>query len=436
MERLPARQPQQITAMFNINAGKMNFNYFLLCASIMSMSLIAPCMPLAKEGQAITHAHCAIGPAVNPAVTGKEVIFVSTGKTFAPVLTVKKGTAVLWTFADGTSSSSPAPCKSYAVASNHWNMLRVTPWSGLIRVNIGFDGSDGGSESIEHVAGQGVNAVYNMHLMAPYLRQWCSSYNPINSLKFDDFINLDTIECYKSSLLTSLSLHNTPLLSRMCFESCRLTTLDVSQSPALADLRAAGNKGLAITWGRTSRSVWHICTHDSLPRQNSYANLSRFSNLKDLWIWNNKLSGRLVVKSTHLRSVSAKDNHYDFADFTGCFPNADTKGEIDVSNNQLSHLVICHDPGLLHLDAHNNRLNANDLERILLSLDQSGRHEGFVDLSDNGPLTRNARAYAHHLESKGWIVKVSKDCQPDFFHQRIYHILHKFKKIMHLDDAT
>lgn len=387
-------------------------------------------MPDAKERQANASACGVIKKSAYPAITRKEVILVSTGKTFAPVLTVKKGTAVLWTFADGTSSSSPEPCKSYAAASNHFNRVKVTPWSGLIRVNIGYDGSDGGSESIEHVAGQGVSAVYNLHLMAPYLRQWCSSYNPISSLNFDDFVCLDTIECFKSSLLSSVSLHNTPRLSRLCFESCRLTTLDVSQSPALADLRAAGNKGLAITWGKTSRSVWHICTHDSLPRQNSYRNLTQFSNLKDLWIWNNRLSGKLVVKSTHLRSVDARNNRYDFADFADCFPNADTDGEIDVSNNQLSHLVICHDPGLLHLDAHNNRLNSTDLERILLSLDESGRHDGFVDLSDNGLLTRNAMTYANHLESKGWTVKLGKDSQPDSFRQRIHHILQKLRKIL------
>ncbi len=119
-----------------------------------------------------------------------EVIFTSTGKIFAPVITVASGAKVQWCFSDGTIINSAQPIKDYGREATRQNRLLITPWSALIRVNLGYDGSDDGSNLIKHVSPQSVVKVENMRLMAPYLQQWCSSYNQIPSLVFDDFVNL------------------------------------------------------------------------------------------------------------------------------------------------------------------------------------------------------------------------------------------------------
>lgn len=359
-----------------------------------------------------------------------EVSFVSTLATFSPVLIVKEGTSVLWSFADGTTSSSPRPRKNYGKAGVYLNRLKVTPWSGLEIVNLGYDGSDGGCNSIEQVPNQGIAGVNNMHLMASYLRKWCSSYSPIQSLDFNGYANLDTIECFYSTHLVSVSLQRTHNLSRICFENSRLRSIDLSDSLALADFRLAGNQIVSINWGKTGEYLWHLCSHHHPDGRNSnYPTFSNFPNLKELWIWNNNLAGSLVVTSTHLTSALVHNNKFTSACFTGCFPDYCTDGEINISSNQLRKLEIADNPGLIRLFAHNNHLRPSTVESILQILDSFDRHNGMVDLSANSVPTLQGQIYANNLRNKGWLVKVDKnslDLQANRFFNKLKKIVRRW----------
>jgi len=339
-----------------------------------------------------------------------EVTFTSTLATFAPTLVVTGTPTILWTFADGTTSASATPTKDYGTAASRVNRLKVTPWSALTRVNIGFDGGDGGSGSIEHVTNQGVSAVGNMYLMAPYLRQWCSSYNSIPSLNFDSFVLLDTIECYNSSSLVNVSLHNTPLLARACFEGCSLTYIDFSESPSMADFRGASNPWNGWNWGATGLHLRHFCSH-SCSNLNTQlpSDGAQFPVIEELWISNNDLIGKLRVRSPVFSSLWGTGNHWTEADFTGCFPTLSDSGSIELDGNELTSLIITGCIGLDTLSASDNHLSAEMVTSVLQVLDAGGNTGGTVDLSGNAIPTAAGITAASNLTGKGWTVTIDEE---------------------------
>lgn len=341
-------------------------------------------------------------------VTG-DVLITHTGATFAPTITVAAGAHITWTFTDGTTSSSATPNKSFGSAATRVTRLNVTPWSSLTRVNVGYDAGDGGSASIETVAACSVTKVENMYLMAPYLRQWCSSHNNIPALNFDNFVLLDTIECYQSTGMVNVSLHNTPLLARACFEGCSLTYIDFSESPSLADFRGAGNLWNGWNWGATGLHLWHYCSH-SCPNINAQlpSDGAQFPIIQELWISNNDLTGKLRVKSPVFSSLSGAGNHWTEADFTGCFPTLSAGGSIDLDGNELTSLIITGCIGLDTLSASDNNLSAEMVTSVLQVLDAGGNTGGTVDLSGNAIPTAAGITAARNLEGKGWTVTIDE----------------------------
>lgn len=91
-------------------------------------------------------------------------MFTTEGASFAPLITVDSGAEILWTWADGTTSSLSNPSKNYGSAEQRENRLRVTPWSALRGINIGYDAGDGGSDDIARVQDQSVSAVSGLGL--------------------------------------------------------------------------------------------------------------------------------------------------------------------------------------------------------------------------------------------------------------------------------
>ncbi|KNY28326.1 PKD domain-containing protein [Pseudobacteroides cellulosolvens] len=261
-------------------------------------------------------------------ITEGAITFITEGSVFAPVIQVTGDAQITWTFADGTTSSSNTPVKDYGSAGTRTAALVVTPWSAVTRINIGYDAGDSGSSSIEFVPDQHVSAVYNVNLVAPYLRQWCSSYNQLTSLDFSNFTQLDTIECFLSRSLQSVNLTNTPELKRACFEDCDLLNLDVSQSPKLGDLRGAVNQYPSIEFGSVGESIWHICIRDNpqIAYQHLFQDMSGFPDIAELLIWNDNQAGSIRIPSTSRdRNISfyAGGNRYTNLNLQGPF-NAPT----------------------------------------------------------------------------------------------------------------
>ena len=339
-----------------------------------------------------------------------EIIFYTTGSSFSPVLTLRADAEVTWTWADSTTSNSPGPVKEYGSNALRANRVKVTPWSAVRRINIGYDAGDDGSPDIELVADQKVSSVENLHLVAPYLKEWCSSYNDITELDFSNFIELETIECFLSTTLEEVNLTNTNKLKRACFDFNNLQTLDLSDSPHLQDLRASDNSFTAVTLPDKTDSLWHLCIHHiDFSNRHFFNDMSRYPNIAELLIDNNNQQGELVIpKSNPNRHIEirAYGNEYTSIDFRGAFKNEYLWGIVDLDHNELSEVNIAGCVQIKVLDLSYNKLTSTGIDDVLRQMDELGTdpQNGTIDLRNNQPPTDEGWIYKTNLENKGWTV--------------------------------
>lgn len=339
--------------------------------------------------------------------------FVTTGSSFSPIITVAGNPEIQWVFGDGSTSDSTSPTVNFGSEGTRENALAVTPWSAVTKINIGYDGSDGGvtpsSSTIESLKQQNVISVTGLENVAPYLQVWASSQNPITELDFSDFTALHTIECFFCTSLTTIKLQNVPSLTRLCVENCNISYLDLSEAPSLADLRGAAQRSstYTINWGTTGANVWHICVGGN-QNMNITFQSHQFPLVKDFYIWDSSQKGTLHLTSTNLKSIRAAKNHYNAANFSGCFP-ADREGTVSIYNNNLTSLDISNDPGLLYLNASRNSLNQTTVDGVLQTLDSYKTNDGSLDLTGNAAPSIIGRAHANNLTSRGWVVHISKE---------------------------
>jgi hypothetical protein len=192
------------------------------------------------------------------------ITFITTGSSFSPIITVTGNPTIQWIFGDNSTSNSTSPTVNFGSVMTRVNTLTVTPWSAVTKINIGYDGSDGGvtpsSDTIAYLTKQNVIDVIGLENVAPYLKVWASNNNPITALDFSNFTALNTIECFYCTSLTTIGLHNVPSLTRLCLEHCNISYLDLSEIPSLDDLRAARQRSLTYTinWGTIGAHMWHI----------------------------------------------------------------------------------------------------------------------------------------------------------------------------------
>lgn len=342
-----------------------------------------------------------------------EIIFYSNGSTFSPVIVLQAEAEILWTWDDNTTSNSATPIKEYGTEQVRKNTLKVTPWSAVRRINIGYDAQDGGSTEIEFVEKQNVSKVENLHLVAPYLKEWCSSYNIITSLDFSNFVNLETIECFLCQSLQNINLTNTSQLKRICFEVNGLLNLDISDSNVLEQVRVSSNKFNDIILPENTENIWHMCTRENtqLTNQVLFNDLSNYPNMADLFIWASNQLGELVIPKTHPSrwvGIRAYDNHYTSIDLRGSMQNPMESGYVDMHNNKLTKVEIagCHQ--IKYLDLSQNLLSAETVDYVLRQLDEFGPTitPRTVNLSNNQPPTEQGLIYKKNLEAKQWSVIV------------------------------
>jgi PGF-pre-PGF domain-containing protein len=349
------------------------------------------------------------------AESSSNITFVTTGSSFSPIITITGNATIQWTFGDGTTSNSAAPRKNFGSAGTRTNTLVVTPWSAVTKINIGYDGSDEGvlpsSSTIARLNQQNVIAVTGLENVAPSLQIWASSYNPITSLDFSNFIALNTIECFYCRSLDTIKLHNVPALKRLCLEHCNISYLDISEAPSLADIRASSQQGstYTINWGTTGANIWHICIRDN-PQITSTFPFNQFPILKDFYNWNDNQSGTLHLTSTSLRRVLSSNNHYSAAVLSGCFPEG--QRELNIHDNNLKSLDISNDPGLLNLDASRNSLNQTAVDGVLQTLDSYNTEGGALDLTGNAAPSNAGIAHANNLTTRDWEVKIPSQNNP------------------------
>lgn len=344
-----------------------------------------------------------------PPAPEASITFVTTGSSFSPIITVTDNPEIQWVFGDGSTSDSTSPSVNFGSKGTRTNTLVVTPWSAVTKINIGYDGSDGGvtpgPDTIEKLEQQNVIAVNGLENIAPYLQVWASSSNPITSLDFSDFTALHTIECFYCKPLATIELHNVPSLTRLCLENCNISYLDLSEAPSLADFRGASQRSstYTINWGTTGTNIWHVCVRDN-PQMNGTFPVNQFPLLKDLYIWNGNQSGTLHITSTNLKNVLLANNYYTAANFSGCFP-AGRECTVNISSNRLTSIDISSDPGLLYLDLSYNLLNQTEVDGVLQTLDSYNTNDGSLCLTKNAVPSIKGIECAINLTTRGWKVR-------------------------------
>jgi len=343
-----------------------------------------------------------------------EIVFQTEGSQFHPLIALKGEAQVRWIFADDDTLYALNPEKDYGSEATRLNRLYVNPWSAVKMINIGYDAGDGGSYDLPFVADQQVSRIENLDLVKNHLEIWCSSYNQLDTLILDDFILLDSVECFLSTSVRHVSLRNTPSLTRLCLEDNNLTTLDVSECPQLMDLRGAVNNYPEIRFSDNTEEIWHICIRDNpqLTHDSLFSHMELFPGITELYIWSTNQKGKFEAHNCFTNSwvsILASDNHYSSLDFSGGIIDGAGGSWIIFNNNEIRSVNLAGFDEIYRLELNNNGMAADTVDKILCQIDQLGM-EGFSDravfLRGNERPTALGMAAKANLEARGWIVEV------------------------------
>jgi hypothetical protein len=353
-------------------------------------------------GYADTENTIYFGP-VHQSFESAVITITHTGQTFEAILDVDVGATIEWRFSDDTIDNTDNPVKDFGTAGTRQTELRVTPWSALLGLVVGYDGGDGGELGAEYeLAQQNVTLVEGLG-NASGLQFFAASNNPVTSLDFANCAALETVECLSCTSLQSVGLSGAASLIRLCIEACAVQSLDLSDCVALEDIRAGTNGIDGITWGTIGANIRHLCmwgnTNVSLP------DVSRFVALEELLMWDSNLSGALTFDGGRLASLDMHGNQITSVDVS-CGYLDGASGVLNVSGNQLAALDVSNSSEILNLDASNNLLDEAAVDGVLATMDAYGTSNGTIDLSGNAIPSAAGLASVASLESRGWTVTV------------------------------
>ncbi len=341
------------------------------------------------------------GEITPPVQTPSDVINIqSVGAVFAPVIEVA-GTAVIeWIFDDGSLSASATPVKDYGSVGSRHNYLKVTPWSALKGINVGYDALDGGYGGFALVAKQNVAEFQNLSLAKSTLEYLCASYNPLTELDLSEFTALKFVELLNCANLSTFTLGTHPVLERLCVEDCNLNALDLSGCPALEDLRAASNDYTSINWGSTGALLWHICIRSNPQITVSLPDLTQFPLLRELLTWDDNQTGAFICHSSVIQSIESYNNHYTSADISGCT----SLRLFSLSGNNLTSIDLGSANNLTNVLLKDCGLTTSLTDYVLSTLDGAGQSDGNLDINGNAAPSVDGLVHLWNLQGRGWTI--------------------------------
>lgn len=327
----------------------------------------------------------------------------SNDAVFAPVIEVTGDPIIKWIFNDSTTSSSVTPIKDYGSAGSRHNYLKVTPWSSLKGINVGYDANDGGYGNFDLVAGQNVLGIQNLILAKSGLEYLCASNNILmTELDLRELAALKFIELYRCTNLATIRLGSHPVLERLCVEDCNLDSLDLSGCAALEDLRGALNNYASINWGSIGQYLWHICIRDNLQMTENIPPLTQFPVLKELFTWNTNQTGAFVCNSSVIKEIHSFGNHYTSADISGC-----TELRIFfLSGSKLTSLNLGTADNLTNVKLKDCSLTESQVDYVLHILDLAGKSNGNLDLAENPAPSSDGLVHYDNLKARDWTIEI------------------------------
>jgi hypothetical protein len=339
-------------------------------------------------------------PSLN--VPSDMIHIMSTGTEFAPVLEVTGTPVIEWVFNDSTLSASGTPVKNYGSTGIYDNYFRVTPWSALVGINLGYDAADDGYGGFTIVSNQYVTQIENLSVAGSNLKYICASHNPVAYLDLRGLTGLKIVELLECKNLTNLQLGDHPSLERLCVEDNNLLTLNLSGCPALADIRAASNLYTSINWGSAGPNLWHICVRTNPQLNTSVSNLTLFPSLTELLNWSANQKGALVCHSPLIKSIESNDNQYTSADINGCT----SLKKLELSGSKLASLDLGSANSLISVQLKDCGLTKAQTDYVLNTLDRAGLQGGYLELKGNTVPSQEGLVHYNNLLAKGWIVTI------------------------------
>lgn len=338
----------------------------------------------------------------NDTVVEDAIGFSGVYETFQALIETTGVATVTWIFSDKTTSSATNPDKSFNYNRYRTTYLKVDPWSSVRTLNLGYDESDGGADTIATLAAQSINQITGLDSLSDSLLVFCASYNPLTSLSFSGFTELNTIELYHAQSLEFIDLTGCESLKRLCVEDCDLDSIDFSDSPDIRDMRGALNKLIVCRVPAVADSFFHFCIRDN-PTMTNVIDLSVYPELSELYIHNCNQSGALRLTHSSVNYIHANDNSYDTVDIAGCFPY--TSQEVELQNNSIVSInVSATDDGIGELYLQNNNLSTDSLDKLLDTINAWGTSGKVLNISSNNLVSTSGRDNILDLESRSWTV--------------------------------
>jgi len=348
-----------------------------------------------------------IKPQQEPPVPSDVINIQSNGASFAPVIEVVGDPLIEWIFDDSTTSSSTTPVKDYGSVESRRNFLKVTPWSALIGINVGYDAADGGYGDFVKIPKQNVLEFNNLHL-AGSLEYLLANYSLLTELDLRDLHVLKFVELFRAQSLSKIRLDSHPVLERLCVEDCNLDSLDISGCSGLKDLRGAQNSYTFINWGSVGQLLWHICIRDNPQIEVNIPDLIQFPLLKELLIWNTNQTGPFVCHNSVTRDITAYGNHYTSADISGCA----ALRIFALSGSRLSSINLGTAENLTDVKLRDCALSQLNADYVLKTLDNAGKLNGYLDITGNATPSVAALSHYYSLKAKGWTIEEITGIEP------------------------
>jgi hypothetical protein len=340
------------------------------------------------------------------------------GATFTPMIELGADATVQWYFtgygggaATGeTASSSLTP--SITCTGTMLATLKVTPWSALKTIDMGYDGGDDGvlPTTTYKRDPQNLTAVQHLGLAKGSLDIWCSSHNTgLTSLSFSGFSKLKTIESFFSDGdavgLASIDLSGTSALTRLCVEDNQLASLDLSDCVSLEDLRAASNAYPSITWPASMPNLWHVCIHDNPFDATSAVPVERMPALSECWLWNDRLAGAFAPNSQVLTNIQIDGTTYTSIDLTAA--KFATDGNLVNASGSPVASVHVGASGVNILNLNGCKLEAAAIATLIQDLATSNDDltGGTLTLTGNpGNIETSSPYYTSLTTTRGWTI--------------------------------
>lgn len=327
----------------------------------------------------------------------------SFGAMFAPVIEVVGTPAIEWIFADSTTNASTKPVKNYASEGSRHNYLKVTPWSALIGINVGYDASDGGYGGFAMVDNQYVLGFQNLALSKSSLQYLCANYSLITELDLTEFTALKFVELFDCHNLATLRLGSHPALERLCVENCILSSLDLSGCANLKEIRGGSNNFTSVNWGSIGQLMQHLCIGENPQIKTSLPSVTQFPSLRELSIGNTNQAGAFVCHSSVIQMIYSDKNNYTSADISGCT----SLSAFYISGSQLASLNLGTATHLTNVRLDDCGLTESQIDYVLYTIDKADLSNGYLDLTGNASPSAEGLAHFDKLKKRGWTINFS-----------------------------